>query len=121
MIRHMIAGSILLFAGGALIAGEALVAGRALAADEVPRLAVEKSCRAAQQLEALSQPLFDACMRDERNAEAQLDSGVWRSAKASSRTTCAGSQESNTSQSYVELLTCVQMMDGTILRPADPK
>jgi hypothetical protein len=59
-------------------------------------------------------------MRDERNAEAQLDSGVWRSVKASSRTTCAGNQESNTSQSYVELLTCVQLMVSQAIQGLSP-
>jgi hypothetical protein len=93
----------------------------ALAADDIPRLSVESSCRTVQRLEALPQPGFDACLRDERNAENQLAAGVWRNAKASSRETCAANQQGSTSQSYVELLTCVQLMEGSTLQPTNPK
>ena len=109
MIRYLITSSVL------------ILCSTALSADDVPRLSVESSCRTAQRLEALPQPVFDACLRDEKNAENQLAAGVWRNAKASSRETCAANQQGSTSQSYVELLTCVQLMDGTTLQPTNPK
>ena len=105
-----------------LIGGSALfLVTFALAADELPRLSVDASCRTVQRLEALPQPVFEACIRDEKNAESQLASGIWRSAKASSRETCASNQQGSSSQSYVELLTCVQMMEGATLQPTAPK
>ena len=105
-----------------LVTGSALfLFTSAFAADEIPRLAVEASCRTVQRLEALPQPVFEACIQDEKNAESQLASGIWRSAKASSRETCASNQHGSSSQSYVELLTCVQMMEGKTLQPTAPK
>jgi hypothetical protein len=93
----------------------------AMASDGLPSLSAEASCRTVQRLEALPQPVFEACIQDEKNAESQLAGGIWQRAKASSRETCTSNQQGTASQSYVELLTCVQMMEGTTLQATAPK
>jgi hypothetical protein len=95
------------------------VAAAVSAADGVPRLSVESACRATQRGDPQEQQIVEACLRDETNAERQL-AGMWARASAASRATCIENQRSSRSQSYVELLTCVQLMQGTTLQPTDP-
>jgi hypothetical protein len=88
-------------------------------AAEVPSIAVEKTCRAAQENQGAALHTYDACMTDERNARAQLAAGLWEKAKASTRGTCMGSGGTAPYPSYIELLICVQLYEGVVMKPAD--
>lgn len=82
------------------------------AAQQLPRLDVEATCRAAPRLLAEDANPFEGCMRDERDAERQLQ-GMWSGAAAAHRETCAGEAQIGGSPSYVDMLTCLQMAQGT--------
>ena len=92
----------------------------ALAAD-VPKLAYETTCRSAQQRQGAELHTFDACMTDEQNARQELAAGLWDKAKPSTRQICHDSGSVGGSPSYIELLTCVQLYEGVVMRPADQK
>jgi len=81
------------------------------AAQELPRLDVEATCRAAPRLLAADANPFEGCIRDERDAERQLQ-GMWSGAAAAQRETCAGEAQIGGSPSYVDMLTCLQMAQG---------
>jgi hypothetical protein len=55
---------------------------------------------------------FDKCMGDENSARQQLGP-VWSSYSASERSNCEGEALNAGLGSYVDLLTCLQMTDGT--------
>ena len=44
---------------------------------------------------------------------------AWEKAKASTRETCAGNERVGNLASYIDLLTCVELFEGTVIRPAD--
>jgi len=78
-----------------------------VAADEVPRLDVARTCRA----EAAGQDrtAVDACMKDEQQARDQL-TREWDRFAAQNRTNCTREATGIAGiQSYVELLTCLQI------------
>jgi hypothetical protein len=77
-------------------------------ADEVPTFDVRKSCKADVQAYQGS-GTATGCMADEQNARQVLVS-QWTQFGAESRTRCMRMvSDSAGSQSYVELLTCLQM------------
>ena len=90
-------------------------------AAEVPAIAYEKTCRAAQERQGAALHTFDACMTDEKNARDQLAAGLWTSAKPSTRETCMGSGGTGPYPSYIELLTCVQLYEGVVMKPDDQR
>jgi hypothetical protein len=103
-----------------LLAGAlALAAPAQTAAAGVPELAVEKTCRSAQQQQGAELHTYDACMKDEVAARQQLAAGLWDKAKASTRETCLGNETVGGLASYIDLLTCVQLFEGIVIRPAD--
>jgi hypothetical protein len=82
--------------------------------DRVPELKVEVMCKATAADDkamglALPQSFAD-CMRDETTAQEQL-STVWGTAPVALRDRCEGEATAGGSQSYVDLLTCVQMAE----------
>jgi hypothetical protein len=84
--------------------------------DRVPKLNVEATCKASVEADkamglALPQS-FDKCMSDENSARQQLGP-IWSSYSASIRSSCEGEATDAGSASYVDLLTCLQMTDGT--------
>jgi hypothetical protein len=86
--------------------------------DRVPRLNVEASCKASVAADkamglVLAQS-YDDCMRDENAAQQQLPA-VWLSNSDQIRNQCEGEATAAGSESYVDLLTCLQMAD-----PAKP-
>jgi hypothetical protein len=81
-------------------------------AQQLPRFDVEATCRAAPRLLAADANPYEGCMQDERDAERQLQ-GMWRGAAAAHRETCAGEAQIGGSPSYVDMLTCLQMAQGT--------
>jgi hypothetical protein len=98
----------------------AAMAGPAAAAG-VPELAVEKTCRSAQQQQGAELHTYDACMKDEAAARQELAAGPWDKAKASTRETCLGNEKVGGLASYIDLLTCVQLFEGVVIRPADQR
>jgi hypothetical protein len=83
------------------------------AADEVPRLDIEATCRAAQPLTHEDRRPYENCMRDERGAEADLRR-QWSSFSAPSKTRCAQEATIGGTPSYVELLVCLQLANDAI-------
>ncbi len=82
----------------------------------VPRLAVERSCHAAETY-GLTDPeqTYKSCMLDENEAKDTLEKN-WSSYKPTTRRSCL-TAGANPSPSYVELLTCIEMTEE-ILAPA---
>lgn len=85
-----------------------------LASDRVPKLNVEAMCKATAATDkamglALAQS-FGACMRDENTAHQQLLT-LWQKNPGSVRDECEGEATAGGIQSYVDLLTCMQMAD----------
>jgi len=81
-------------------------------ADEVPTFDIRKSCKAdvqAFQDNAKGQASSTLCLKDEENARTTLV-GQWTQFAPDSRTRCVRMVgDGAASQSYVELLTCLQM------------
>jgi hypothetical protein len=84
-------------------------------AEGVPAFDIAPSCRAAV---AVMPGSFEACMKDEQDARAQLAS-QWDKFIASDRATCAQNETTGGSPSYVELITCLQMARDARALPAD--
>ncbi len=74
-------------------------------ADAVPTFDTAPGCRAAVNVMPGS---FEACMKDEQAARAQL-AAQWEKFVASDRATCTQNETTGGSPSYVELLTCLQI------------
>jgi hypothetical protein len=83
---------------------------------QIPKLNVEATCRGSAEADkamglALPQS-FDKCMSDENSARQQLDP-IWSSYSPAVRTQCEG-EATIDDASYVDLLTCLQMTDGSV-------
>ena len=72
---------------------------------DVPAYDVAPSCRAAVTVMPGS---FEACMKDEQSARAQL-AATWDRFAGPQRDNCVQTENTGGSPSYVELLTCLQM------------
>jgi hypothetical protein len=84
--------------------------------DQVPKLNVEATCKASVEADnamglVLAQS-FDKCMSDENSARQQLGP-IWSSRSAAIRAQCEGEATAAGNASYVDLLVCLQMTDGT--------
>ena len=92
--------------------------------DRVPELNVEATCKATVATDkamGLDLPQsFDDCMRDERSAQQQLGT-IWTSNSAELGNRCEGEATADRSDSYVDLLTCIQMADWIKTPPSGPK
>jgi hypothetical protein len=88
------------------------VLGSAASAQQLPRFNIEATCRTAQALTAEDRDPVQGCMRDEADAERQLQA-IWSGASAAHRQTCAAETQVAGPPSYVEVLTCLQMQQGT--------
>jgi hypothetical protein len=90
-----------------------LTAGLYLAvADTVPAFDIDANCRASTRAADGTGERMAACRREETAARDQL-TGVWTLAKAATRETCLGTQ-SQGSKSYVALMTCMQIAEGSL-------
>src|SRR5437868_1905461 len=81
-------------------------------ADDMPRLDPTATCRAATRV---SSATFEGCMADETKARTDLVA-QWSRFPAADRRSCVPADRALLSQSYVDLLTCLQMagaMRGT--------
>jgi hypothetical protein len=81
-------------------------------AQQVPRFDIEATCKAAQPLTAEDRNPYESCMRDEIDAERQLK-GMWSSASTGHRETCGQEAQIGGTPSYVDMLTCLQLAQGT--------
>jgi len=82
---------------------------------DVPDYDVAPACRAAVTVMPGS---FNACMKDEQNARAQL-AATWDRFAGPQRDNCVLTENSGGSPSYVELLTCLQMAQDAKTLPGD--
>lgn len=89
------------------------------ASASVPTLSVEGTCRAAEQRQGPGLQTYQACMADEAQARQTLAAGLWRKAKADTRTTCLANETVGGFSSYIDLLACVQLFEGIVIKPHD--
>lgn len=103
----------------ALLGGQSAI----LVSDRVPHLRVEALCKATAEDDrengiVLGQS-FENCMRDETAAQQQL-TAVWSSNAGAARDRCeAEAMIGDDSQSYVDLLTCMQ--EAGLTNTASPR
>ncbi len=90
----------------------ALVGHAAYAVNQVPVLDIERTCRAAQDY-GMNDPkeTYRNCMLDEKEARTQLGQ-KWSKFKATSRRGCV---PPHPIPSYVEMLTCLEMDQNTLV------
>jgi hypothetical protein len=89
--------------------------------DVIPKLNVEATCRGsieADKAMGLDLPQsFNKCMSDENSALQQLGP-IWPSYSPAVRAQCEGEATNVSDASYVDLLTCLQMTDGSVTNSA---
>ena len=88
-------------------------------ASSAPQLNLSKICAASADaaLPADKKGSYDACIREETAARDKLQQ-TWSQFPAKARTDCI--IPSGVSESYVELLTCLQMESGKDFGPVSP-
>jgi hypothetical protein len=72
--------------------------------DAAPRLDIEKECR----FEGGSSEIFNRCMRDENEAQKEVEA-LWPKVSSTDRSVCVSEATSSGYQSYIELVTCLEM------------
>jgi hypothetical protein len=82
---------------------------RAPAADRIPAFDIVRNCSA----EVAAAGIAD-CTKDETDAKNELDKR-WPEFGASNKQACVGESSIGDAQSYVELLTCLEMFSGEFL------
>ena len=81
---------------------------QARAADRLPSFDIARNCRDEV---AGGLTSIDACSKDETDAKNQL-AKRWSEFSASNKKACVGESATGGEQSYVELLTCLEMASG---------
>ena len=90
------------------------------AADSPPKLNVVPSCNAAARGAISVGRDRDACLADERTAEGVLMQN-WSKYDAADKVQCVGNVKTGGPASYVELLSCLEIMrDSKAIRAGDP-
>jgi len=88
-------------------------------ADQVPKLNVQPSCRAASQGSiGLAQDL-NACLQSENRARTEVER-QWGEFAAADRTSCIGLTTTGGGGTYTELLTCLEMSREVRRLPKEP-
>jgi hypothetical protein len=82
---------------------------RAVAADGPPAFDIAKNCREEVVGSAIATP--GSCAKDETDAKNELTKR-WSKYSASQKKSCIGEADIGGDQSYVELLTCLEMTTG---------
>jgi hypothetical protein len=86
--------------------------------NDVPNLDINRSCRA----EAVGSLGFkfelDTCLKSEEDARSQLSKG-WNEFAAADRGTCVGLSTMGGQSTYIELLTCLEMLRDARKLPKD--
>jgi hypothetical protein len=89
-------------------------------ADGPPKLEVSASCNAAARGAISAGRDKESCLADERTAEQTLTQ-TWSKYSAPDKTQCIGNVKTGGPASYVELLSCLEIMrDAKEIREADP-
>jgi hypothetical protein len=96
MSRVLAAAAVLLFLAGIA------------AAAEFPVISIERTCSAAKPLDAQDTTPVETCLRDEREARAQLEA-QWHRFAESNRSVCVQQTYVGGYPSYDDVLTCLQM------------
>ncbi|HKS86562.1 MAG TPA: hypothetical protein VJR71_13860 [Pseudolabrys sp.] len=91
-----------------------------LVADAIPKFNVEKTCQPAAAASILPGRGSGDCQRDEKEAYAKLEQS-WPQYNAAQRAECARFSGLDSSPSYVELLTCLEMAKQAKELPAASK
>lgn len=84
------------------------------AADELPAFDITQNCKAEGAGTGIESP--SSCMKDENDAKDQLVKN-WSRFSASQKRACVGESTVGGDQSYVELLTCLEMSGGGQFSP----
>ena len=79
------------------------------APDGPPKLKLGQSCEAAARAAITAGRDKEACMADERTAQDQITK-TWSEYAAADKTDCVGMNRTGGPPSYVELLTCLEIM-----------
>ena len=88
-------------------------------ADSPPKLNVNPSCDAAARGAVTAGRNKEACLADERTAENALAEN-WSKYNAADKTQCIGNVKTGGPPSYVELLSCLEIMrDSKAIRSGD--
>lgn len=89
-------------------------------ADSPPKLDVAPSCNAAARGAISAGRDKEACLADEHTAESVLVQD-WTKYNAADKTQCVGNVRTGGPASYVELLSCLEIMrDAKAIRQSDP-
>src|SRR5215467_4770447 len=89
-------------------------------ADSPPKLDVAPSCNAAARGAISAGRDKEACMSDERTAQDALAQN-WSKYNAADKTQCIGNVKTGGPASYVELLSCLEIMrDAKAVREGEP-
>jgi hypothetical protein len=86
-----------------------LVSGSVAVADGPPQLNVSQSCRAAARGSIVAGRDIEACLADEHGAQDQIAKN-WSQYAAADKTLCVGMNKTGGPPSYVELLSCLEIM-----------
>jgi hypothetical protein len=89
----------------ALVLGSSLIT---VAADGVPTLKIETSCKAAAVGSLGTGRTTESCLNDEKTAREDLGK-AWSSFSAADRSHCLSMVSTGGGPSYVELLSCLEM------------
>jgi hypothetical protein len=85
-----------------------------------PELNVGPSCETAARVAAVSSRNKEACLVDERDARDQLTKN-WSQYATADKTLCVGMNRTGGPSSYVELVSCLEIMkDATSIRKDQP-
>jgi hypothetical protein len=89
-------------------------------ADDPPKLDVTTTCNAAAQFALAGGRDKEGCLGDEHEAESTIGQN-WSKYNAVDKTQCVGTVKTGGSASYVELLSCLEIMrDAKEFREGDP-
>ena len=96
----------------AAIVGASSATDQATAADRIPAFDIVQNC-SAEVANVGIEKVAD-CTKDETDAKNELDKS-WSQFGASDKQACVGESSIGGAQSYVELLTCLEMFSGEFL------
>jgi hypothetical protein len=92
----------------------------AAAADGPPKLDLAQTCDAVARFSLVAGRDKEACLEDEHTAESTLAQN-WSKYNAVDKTQCIGNVKTGGPASYVELLSCLEIMrDAKEIREGDP-
>ena len=100
-----------LFAIAAIVAASSAI-DQARAADRIPAFDIVQNCNA--EVANAGTEKVAGCTKDETDARNELDRS-WSQFGASNKQACVGESSIGGAQSYVELLTCLEMSTGEFL------